>query len=180
MSVFQRARGSVDRHFLSRLVWLALIKIGVGFSGSIQAFHLSARLLHSPRGEMALLFRMHPIFFFLTSRKLRGKLHTVRDNKLFHKPALERLRLLVDNDPQGSFFEVFKLLQLMFTIAAGGAEAHLSVRKGWKCIWVGHVDRTGVTTQPRYQVIVLFRRICRSVRSCPAWLLNAWLLLREC
>lgn len=124
------------------------------------------------------LGRIH--FFFLTSRKLRGKLHTVRDNKLFHKPALERLRLLVDDDPQGSFFEVCKLLQLMFTIAAGGAEAHLSVRKGWKRIWVGHVDRTGVTTQPRYQVIVLFRMVCRSVRSCPAWLLTAWLLLREC
>lgn len=78
-----------------------------------------------PSRELAQLISTYPVF---DEQKLRNELHTVYNNKLFHRPPTELLQLLIEDDLQlqDTLSEVCKLLQLMLTIPATSTSAERS------------------------------------------------------
>ena len=87
------------------------------------SFALFCKPAAFPSNELAQLISTYPVF---DEQKLRNELHTVYNNKLFHKPATELLQLLIEDDLQGTLSEVFKLLQLMLAILATSTSAERS------------------------------------------------------
>lgn len=77
-----------------------------------------------PCSELAQLIETYPFF---DEHKLRNELHTLYNNRLFHKPPAELLQLLIEDELQGTLSEVCKLLQLMLTIPATSTSAEPSL-----------------------------------------------------
>lgn len=76
-----------------------------------------------PRRELAQLIKTYPFF---DEHKLRNELHTLYNNRLFHKPPAERLQFLIEDELHGTHSKVYKLLQLMLTIPATSTSAERS------------------------------------------------------
>ncbi|KAL3045299.1 hypothetical protein OYC64_013543 [Pagothenia borchgrevinki] len=76
-----------------------------------------------PSSELAQLITTYPFF---DEQKLRNELHTLYNNRFFHKPPGELIELLIEDDLQGTLSEVYKLLQLMLTIPATSTSAERS------------------------------------------------------